>query len=154
MVAATLNRPSSHVVKSSELSRNSAEVFAAAEQGPVEVTRRDGETLVLTTKREASAHERVLEVAAQLIAASLDDRGTLVDRLAQPFPWIKLLSIEDQAACAKEIIDTARGAFTVKQPLLILSTINGWQNTAAAVAAGWGTIEHEWLDQPIRVEKP
>jgi hypothetical protein len=142
------------VVQSSELSRNSAAVFAAAEEAPIEVTRRDGETLVLITKREAAAQERILEVAAQLIAASLDDGGTLVDRLARPFPWIKLLSAHDQTTCAQEIIDTARGAFVVNQPGRILTEIKAWQNTAEAVAAGWGEDEPDWLDGPVKVERP
>ena len=109
-MATTLNVAGQRVVQSSELSRNSAAVFAAAEPAPVEVSRRDGESLILMTKREAAAHERILEVAPQLIAVSLDDSGTLEDRLARPFPWIKLLSVKDQRTCARDIIDTARGA--------------------------------------------
>ena len=154
MASTTLNPAQRRVVQSSDLSRHSAAVFAAAEEAPVEVTRRDGETLVLTTKREVAAHERILEVAAQLIAVSLDDRGTLEDRLARPFPWIKLLSIEDQKTCAQDIIDTARGAFVASQPRRILTEIKAWQNTAEAVAAGWGEEEPDWLREPVAVKKP
>lgn len=96
MASITLNPAQRRVVQSSDLSRRSAAVFAAAEEAAVQVTRRDCETLVLTTKREAAVHEQILEVAAQLIAVSLDDRGTLGDRLARPFPWIMLLSVQDQ----------------------------------------------------------
>lgn len=154
MAPISLTPTERRVVQSSELSRNSAAVFAAAEQAPVEVTRRDGETLVLTTKREAAAHQRILEVAAQLIAVSLDDRGTLEDRLAGPFPWIKLLSVQDQRTCAQDIIDTARGAFVVNQPGRIITEIKAWQNTAEAVAAGWGQEEPDWLREPVAVKKP
>jgi hypothetical protein len=150
----TLNLAGQRIVQSSELSRNSAAVFAAAEEAPVEVTRRDGESLILTTKREAAAHERILEIAAQLIAVSLDDNGTLEDRLARPFPWIKLLSVQDQRTCARDIIDTARGAFVVNQPGRILTEIKAWQNTAEAVAAGWGQDKPEWLREPVTVTKP
>lgn len=150
----TLNLAGQRVVQSSELSRNSAAVFAAAEEAPVEVSRRDGESLILTTKREAAAHERILEIAAQLIAVSLDDNGTLEDRLARPFPWIKLLSVQDQRTCARDIIDTARGAFVVNQPGRILTEIKAWQNTAEAVAAGWGQDKPEWLREPVTVTKP
>ena len=154
MASTTLNPAERHVVQSSELSRHSAAVFAAAEDAPVEVTRRDGETLVLTTKREAVAHQRILEVAAQLIAVSLDGNGTLEDRLARPFPWINLLSVQDQRTCAQDIIDTARGAFVVNQPGKILTEITAWQNTAEAVAAGWGHDEPDWLREPVAVKKP
>ena len=150
----TLNLSGQRIVQSSELSRNSAAVFAAAEEAPVEVSRRDGESLILTTKREAAAHERILEIAAQLIAVSLDDNGTLEDRLARPFPWIKLLSVQDQRTCARDIIDTARGAFVVNQPGRIVTEIKAWQNTAEAVAAGWGQDEPEWLREPVTVTKP
>ena len=150
----TLNLAGQRVVQSSELSRNSAAVFAAAEEAPVEVSRRDGESLILTTKREAAAHDRILEIAAQLIAVSLDDNGTLEDRLARPYPWIKLLSVQDQRACARDIIDTARGAFVVNQPGRILTEIKAWQNTAEAVAAGWGQDEPDWLRKPVAVTKP
>jgi len=150
----TLNLAGQRVVQSSELSRNSAAVFAAAEEAPVEVSRRDGESLILTTKREAAAHDRILEIAAQLIAVSLDDNGTLEDRLARPYPWIKLLSVQDQRTCARDIIDTARGAFVVNQPGRILTEIKAWQNTAEAVAAGWGQDEPDWLRKPVAVTKP
>ena len=150
----TLNLAGQRVVQSSELSRNSAAVFAAAEEAPVEVSRRDGESLILTTKREAAAHDRILEVAAQLIAVSLDDNGTLEDRLARPFPWIKLLSVQDQRTCARDIIDTARGAFVVNQPGRILTENKAWQNTAEAVAASWGQGEPDWLREPVTVAKP
>lgn len=150
----TLNLSGQRIVQSSELSRNSAAVFSAAEEAPVEVSRRDGESLILTTKREAAAHERILEIAAQLIAVSLDDNGTLEDRLARPFPWIKLLSVQDQRTCARDIIDTARGAFVVNQPGRILTEIKAWQDTAEAVAAGWGQDEPEWLREPVTVTKP
>ncbi|WP_209561613.1 prevent-host-death protein [Frigoribacterium sp. PvP032] len=141
--------PSSHVVRSSDLSRHSAAVFAAAEDGPVEVTRRDGEALLLVTKREALVHRRVLEVAAQLIAVSLDDDGSLADRLSRQLPWIKLLSPADQEVCARTIIETARGAFVVNEPVRILTEITAWMNTAKAVAAGRGAVD-DWLpDAPV-----
>ena len=137
----TLTPAERSVVRSSELSRNSAAVCATAEETPVKVTRHDGETLVLTTKREAATRELILEVAAQLIAVPLDDRGTPEDRLARTFPWIKLLGVQDPRSCVQDIIDTARGAFVVNQPGRILTEIKAWQNTAEAVADGWGKEE-------------
>jgi len=142
------------VVQSSELSRHSADVFAKAEQGAIEVTRRDGEPLVLLTKREDDERELVLEIAAQLIAVSIEDRGTLVDRLAGPFPWIKLLSVRDQKHCAKDIIDVARGAFSIGQPARLLAEVAAWRNTAEAVAIGVADERLEWLDAAVTAERP
>jgi PHD/YefM family antitoxin component YafN of YafNO toxin-antitoxin module len=143
-----------HVVKSSALSRDSHAVFAAAEKSPVEVTRRDGESLVLTTKRQFEAQDEILEAAAQLIAVSLDSKGTLVDRMAGPFPWIKLLNPADQEECARSIIDTARGAFTVHQPARFLVELTAWRDTAEAVAAGWNTEAIDWIDSADAVARP
>ncbi|WBU36740.1 prevent-host-death protein [Homoserinibacter sp. YIM 151385] len=141
-------------VQSSELSREPRVVFAAAERGPVDVTRRDGSTLVLRTKEQDDLRTRVFELAAQLIAVSLDERESLVDRLAVPFPWIKLLSEGDQATCAAEIIATARGAFAIDRPERIVTEIAAWRSTAEAVAAGWGTDSVEWVDDDIEIGRP
>ena len=48
----TADRPD-QTRRSSDLSKHSAEVFAAAEDHPVTITRRDGEALVLMSQREA-----------------------------------------------------------------------------------------------------
>ena len=66
--------------------RSPASVFAAADEGPVTITRRDGEALVLT-RASAVEHQRLgLQLAAQLIAASLADSSTpFVDRLRPDF---------------------------------------------------------------------
>ncbi|MEZ5088717.1 MAG: hypothetical protein R2719_02770 [Micropruina sp.] len=137
-------------VQSSRLSRHPAEVFAAAEAGPVVVTRRDGESLVLTTRERDAQQRELLAVAAQLIAASLDD-GPITDRFIRYFPWIGLLNASDREACATEIVAVARGAFTVGQPHRLLTVIAAWRNTAEAVGAGWGADSPEWLtaDEPL-----
>lgn len=154
MSSPTMPLSGRRVVQSSELSRYSAEVFAKAEEGAVDVTRRDGETLVLMTKRDDDARELVLEIAAQLIAASLDERGTLVERLAGPFPWIMLLTKPDQNQCASDIIAVARGAFSIGQPVRLLTEIAAWRNTAEGVAAGATSEPLEWLDSVVVVERP
>jgi hypothetical protein len=146
--------PARRVIQSSELSRHSADVFAKAEEGAIEVTRRDGEPLVLLTKREDDERELVLEIAAQLIAVSIDDRGTLVDRLAGPFPWIKLLSDRDQEQCANDIIQVARGAFSIGLPARLLTEVAAWRNTAEAVAMGVANEPLEWVGEFVSAERP
>ncbi|GAA3599248.1 prevent-host-death protein [Klugiella xanthotipulae] len=147
--------PDHLVVKSSDLSRDSKHVFREAEKAPVEVTRRDGEPLMLTTKAERDTHKAILNIAAQLIAVALDeDRGPLEDRLAVHYPWIKLLNADDQKQCAKDIIDTARAAFVVDQPFLIVTEIKSWRDTAEAVGAGWNSLPVTSLDEPVTVPAP
>ncbi|GAA1492938.1 MULTISPECIES: prevent-host-death protein [Curtobacterium] len=142
-------------VQSSDLSRHAKDVFAAAEQEPLEVTRRDGAPLVLTTKERSDEDEAVLDIAAELIAAvTVNEELPLHERLAIPYPWIGMLSREDQRQFAREIVEVARGSFALRQPRRLLLEMQAWRNSAEAIAAGWGSVEPEPLARPVVVEKP
>lgn len=139
---------------SSELSKQSAEVFAEAEEYPIILTRRDGEALVLMSQCEADGQARLLELAAQLISAVTDDHGTLAERMAKVFPWMRALSVADCEVCAREILDAARASFATEQPHLALAELASWKETAAAVAAGLGNTDLEWYNEPHLVARP
>ncbi|QHC66241.1 prevent-host-death protein [Rathayibacter oskolensis] len=146
---------SARTFQSSELSRNSREVFAAADEHPIEVTRRDGDDLVLMSKREAESRERLLELAAQLIAVSTDDRGTLGDRMSTVFPWMLALTAEDRESCATQLLDAARASFATGQAHLAIAETISWKETATALAAGLGTTRVDWLEvDGVVVERP
>lgn len=140
--------------RSSDLSRHSAEVFAEAENHPVTVTRRDGEALVLMSKREADERARLLNLAAQLITATLDHDGSLADRMSKAFPWMLALSPSDRDMCAQDLLDVARGSLSTNQSHLAFTELTSWQETATAVAAGLGGADLEWFDTPTIVERP
>lgn len=142
-------------VQSSDLSRHAKDVFAQAEREPLEVTRRDGKPLVLTTKERSDDDEAVLDIAAQLIAAvTVNEQLPLPDRLAIPYPWLKLLSREDQQRFAREIVDVARGSFSLRQPRRLLLEMQAWRNSAEAIAAGWDASAPDVLEEPPVVERP
>lgn len=132
--------------KSSELSRASAEVFAAAADHPVTVTRRDGEPLVLMSEQEDLARNELLKLAAQLIGIATIHDDQLVNFMTEHFPWMLALSPTDQEACAKEVLDAARASFATGQAHLALSTLSSWRETAEAIAAGLGETPVEWID--------
>lgn len=131
--------------RSSELSRNSAEVFAEAEDHPVTVTRRDGESLVLMSQREADARSELLHIAATLITVTLEE-GPLHERMASRYPWMYALSEQDQRECSHRLIDAARASFATQQPHLAIAELTSWRETATAIAAGLGSQPVEWLD--------
>lgn len=135
------------VFQSSDLSRSSAEVFAAATDHPVEVTRRDGESLVLMTLATDRARDSLLELAAQLIAVSMSLEGTLAERMSDRFPWMLALSVPDRGLCATEILAAARASFATKQPHLAMAELATWKETATAIAAGLGNSPVDWLDE-------
>lgn len=140
--------------QSSELSRGAAEVFAAAADHPVEITRRDGESLVLMSGREDRARTSLLELAAQLVAVSTSREGTLAERMSDRFPWMFALSSADQETCAKEILTAARASFATNQPHLAITELTSWRETATAIAAGLGVGQMEWLDNDEKVKRP
>lgn len=140
--------------QSSELSRSSAEVFAAAADHPVEVTRRDGESLVLMSDSADRARTALLELAAQLVAVSTSTDGTLVTRMIDRFPWMLALSTADQQTCADDILTAARASFATNQPHMAIAELTAWRETATAMAAGLGQEPVEWLDDSLIVERP
>lgn len=140
--------------RSSDLSKHSAEVFAEAEDHPVTVTRRDGEALVLMSQREAEARSRLLNFAAQLITVTLDESGSLAERMAKAFPWMLALSPADRESCSHDLVDAARASFATGQPHLAIAELTSWKETATALAAGLGDTEPRWLDQDEIVERP
>lgn len=140
--------------RSSDLSKHSAEVFAEAVDHPVMVTRRDGEALVLMSKREAEGRSRLLNFAAQLITVTLDDNGSLAERMSKAFPWMLALSPADRVTCAQDLIDAARASFSTDQPHLAIAELTSWKETATAVAAGLGSVDVGWLDDGEPVERP
>jgi hypothetical protein len=140
--------------QSSELSRASADVFAAAVDHPIRVTRRDGESLVLMSESADQARASLLELAAQLVAVSTSTDGTLAGRMSDRFPWMLALSPADQDACAKDVITAARASFATNQPHLAIAELTAWRETATAIAGGLGTEPVEWLDDAENVERP
>jgi hypothetical protein len=146
----------SRTVQSSELSRNSAAVFKAVDQGPVTITRRDGETLILTKESDLAHQRQGLELAAHLVAASLaPDDVPFVDRLRGPFPWVEFFSPADREAFAQEIVDVARACAAMSRFDRLLITLTAWHSTAQAIADGYTHDGHlEWLDVPEPVADP
>lgn len=143
-------------VQSSELSRNSREVFEAADQGPVLITRRDGDALVLTKASQVDDDRKGLELASSLVAASLaPDDVPFVERLRVPFPWLALLTPGEQGVFAKEVVDVARGCASVARYEQLLMTLHAWVATAEAVAAGYTRDDElQWLDVTEAVADP
>lgn len=144
-------------VTSSDLSRHSAQVFSAADVGAVEITRRDGESLLLLRKSEMDMQQRALHLAADLIAASLDPADTpFVDRLADRLPWMAFLAPDERAQAAADIVAVARACFASGGGFArLLQEVRDWQRTALAKAAGFTAQDAlDWLDEPAPAANP
>lgn len=146
----------SRTVQSSELSRNSSSVFKAADEGPITITRRDGESLILIKSSDIAREREGLELAVHLVAASLANIDVpFVERLRGPFPWVEFLNAEDRESFANEVVDVARACASVSRFERLLLTLKAWQSTAEAISSGYTLDEElEWLDEPIAVPDP
>lgn len=140
--------------KSSELSRASADVFAAASDHPVTVTRRDGEALVLMSEREDRARNELLQLAGQLIGVATTNDGNLTRFMSDHFPWMLALSPADQEECARDVLNAARASFSAGQSHLAMAMLTSWRETAEAIAAGLGQTPVEWLESDDPVQRP
>lgn len=150
-----MNATITRTVQSSELSRNSREVFQAADEGPVVVTRRDGDDLILAKREDVETEREGVELASHLVAASLAP-GDLpfAERLGAVFPWMEFLSDAGRAEFADEIVRVARACASVRRYERLLITLTAWQETADAMAAGYGDQSVEWLVEGEAVPDP
>jgi len=144
------------VFQFSELSRNSKAVARATDQGPVTITRRDGEPLVLARLADmASDREGVALAAKVMSAATAPSPDTLTERLAVPFPWVTFLQDREREDMAQDVIATVSACASVAQFEPLIVCVKAWQATAEAYAAGWHNDDNlEWLDSRLPVERP
>jgi hypothetical protein len=141
-------------VQSSDLSRNPLKVFTAAEKTPVIVTRRDGEDLVLMNKRETQNIDEFHIYVSQVLSALADNDGSLVERLAKPFPWILVFDEDGRTECANELVRSAKVAMATSVPTYALNQFNSWKGTAELLALGIQAEEVDWLNSPITASRP
>jgi hypothetical protein len=146
----------SRTVHSSALSRQSADVFRAADEGPVTITRRGGESLILERASEVERQRNGMRVASEIVAASLSPlEKSLVDRLRGPYPWLEFLSPADRDEFAAEAVDVARACAAVGRFDRLVVTVDAWRHSAEAIAAGYiHDDELEWLDESEPVTNP
>ncbi len=89
------------------------------------------------------------------MSALFDDRGTLVERMIDRFPWIGVFKPEGQQECVRALIDAARTAFATNSPRVAMMTLIPWRETASAIAEGLAPVEDdEWYDEPVIVPNP
>lgn len=141
---------------SSDLSRNPAQVFRAADDGPVTITRRDGESLMLLRSKTVEREHEALQLAASLVAASLaPGESSFADRLLTPFPWLGFLPAAQREEFASEIVVVSRACAAITSFDRLFIVLSEWKATAEAIASGYTPeTELDWLDEPETVNDP
>ena len=148
---------STQTVQFSDLSRKSKEVAELADHGPVTITRRDGETLLLVKASDVERTRHGQQVAAQIVGAAVQVwPNSFAEALRQPFPWVEFLDHQGRESFAQEVVDIARACAAFGEFDRLESTIESWRATAEAAAMGVDPTgsDLEWLSAPEPVEMP
>jgi hypothetical protein len=95
-----------------------------------------------------------IELAAQIIAVTTDDNGTLANRMSNVFSWMLALNDAEQTQCAKDLVEAARASFATGQVHLAIAELASWHETAINVAAGFGQEPVEYLETHEPVGRP
>lgn len=141
---------------SSDLSRNPAQVFRTADEGPVTISRRDGEPLTLLPSRMIEREHAAFGVVANLAAALLAPGSlSFPERLLVPFPWLGFLPSKQREQFAAEIVEVTRACVSINNFDRLFVVLAEWKSTAEAVATGFTPDnELDWLDDVEVVPHP
>ncbi|MDN6438446.1 MAG: hypothetical protein L0K27_03155 [Corynebacterium nuruki] len=145
---------SSRTITFTSLQRDPNHAARLAEDGPVTVTRRSNEDLVLVSAQKYGVPDLGMSAAAQLVAATaeLKDVTAAVQRV---FPWVEFLSEVDRGRCIAELERKLLAAASMSSYGIFQEAVDGWEATAAAIADGAVPDgELEWLRSPSPVERP
>lgn len=148
---------STQTVQFSDLSRKSKEVAELVDHGPVTITRRDGESLLLVKASDVERHRHGQMVAAQIVGAAVQAwPDSLAENLRGPFPWLEFLTEDEREAFAHEVVEVARACATFDTFDRLESVVSSWQATAEAAALGIDPDggDLEWLAEPVPVSQP
>ncbi len=115
-------------VKESTLSEfllHSGRVLPEVEEGEILLHRRDGEDLILITRRQNEA----LHATARIFFALSTGDERAVDSV---LPWLVFLSESDRAACIRELREVGAASLHTGRLARLAETLYAWEATALA----------------------
>jgi hypothetical protein len=122
----------------SDLSKHSKRVAESVDHAQrIQVTRRDGEDLYLTTARHDREREETADVTARLFAAltSTDDGERVILRaLPAVFPWVRHLSEREMLEFTRDLIGAIRDVTELDVHTNLHRIIIEWRATARILA--------------------
>jgi len=133
----------------SEFLQHSGRVLPELAAGEVVLRRRDGEDLVLMTRRHREALTTMLRT---FVAAAADDVAAASGTLW----WLSLLDPEDQRTCLRDLRQTTTVALATGQLEQLADALYGWEATALAVWDERRNRERPGYDEwaPVAVPRP
>jgi prevent-host-death family protein len=114
----------------SQLNRNPAKVFEAAEKSPILISHRNGMQAVLMSKREYEAQPILNLLIASLIRAFSSTEGSAADQLAVELPWLTKLNDEEKNRCMSELISFSKVSLSLGVALPAVEKLKEWKALA------------------------
>ena len=118
----------------SQLNRNPAKVFEAAEKSPILISNRNGMQAVLMTKKEYEAQPILNLLLASLIRAFSSTEGSAADQLAVELPWLSKLNDEEKTRCVSELISFSKVSLSLGVALPAVEKLKEWKALANKTA--------------------
>ncbi|GEM_PF-2809532 len=109
----------------SEFLQHSGQVLPELADGEIVLRRRDGEDLVIMTRRQSEALQTVLRAYFALA----DGDGSAVQTA---LPWLSFLSTGDRAACLRELREVGAAALHSDKLSRLAETLYAWEATGLA----------------------
>jgi PHD/YefM family antitoxin component YafN of YafNO toxin-antitoxin module len=118
----------------SQLNRNPAKVFEAAEKSPILISHRNGMQAILMTKKEFEAQPILDSLLASLIRALSSSEGSAADQLAVDLPWLTKLNEEQRIRCVSELISLSKISLSLGVAVPAVEKLNEWKSLANKTA--------------------
>lgn len=131
----------------SEFLQHSGRLLPEIEQRDLVLRRRDGEDLIISSKRHRDALQTTLALLLRVASGG---------RAADAISWLGFLSASDQEACQKEIFEATKGGLSTGQLNVLGDVLAAWQATALA---NWDDRQRqlsgtEDVDEPLPLSRP
>ena len=133
----------------SDFLQHSGRVLPDIEEGEILLHRRDGEDLVLTTRRQSEA---LRTTAAAFFALSTGHHSAIEVVL----PWITFLTASDRDACIRELRDVGAASLETGRLSRLAETLYAWE---ASALAAWDELRNrerlgQQLEAPVDLPRP
>lgn len=133
-----------------ELLRRPRDVVAKTDDGPVHITRRDADDLILMRADDLDQQERGIAAASGLLRATLRSDGDLTAAFDSLYPWFALLSPVEQKACVDDVSKQLWSAADLGSYGALLRQVTDWRTTAEGYAAGKTTpADIQWSSEAV-----
>lgn len=138
-----------------ELLRHPKDVVERVGNGAVRITRRDAEDLIIMRAGDLARHDAGIALASRLMRAVLRHGGDTAEAVSDTFGWVDMLSPQGRERFVAEIKELIWSAAELGQYTRLLQSVQSWEGTAEAYAAGLTPPSSDaWFDDFQVVERP